>query len=169
VGSEEVGIMGHGKNVGHGTGKNAGRGTPVNVDHLNRFLSGEISAVETYELALDNLEPVSKARSNLESNLQSHKQRVSLLRAAIEQRGGEPAHGGGAWETLVKIVEDGSEPFGDKVALTALEEGEDHELADYRKDLAALDASTRQLVEMQLLPKQMQTLSAVSELKKRLH
>ena len=154
--------MGHAKNAGPGTTTAAN----VNVERLNAFLSGELAAVETYKLALDNLEEKSKARTNLESCLQSHQQRVSLLKAAIAQRGGTPAQPTGAWSAVIEIAETAA---GDKAALAALEEGEDHELADYRGALAGLDASARQLVEMQLLPKQIQSHHSISELRKTLH
>lgn len=147
--------------------KNAAPGPkPANVDQLNALLSGELAAVETYKLALDNLEDRSKARTSLEACLQSHQQRVSLLKATIAQRGGTPASPPGAWPALVELTE---LMAGDKAALAALEEGEDHELADYRGAISGLDPNARQLVELQLLPKQIQSHHAISELRKTLH
>jgi hypothetical protein len=43
------------------------------------------------------------------------------------------------------------------------------ELADYRAALTGIDASLRPLIELQLLPKQVQSHHAISELKKLLH
>ncbi len=161
--------MGTAKGGDHGKAKGVDQGKLKNIERLNIFLRGEIGAVDTYKLALDALERTSKARSNLESCLQSHQQRVSILRAAIEQLGGQPALGSGTWEALARIVEDGTTAAGDKAAVAALEEGEDHGLSDYRRDIASLDASARQLIEMQILPKQIQTHHTMSELKKQLH
>jgi len=138
-------------------------------DHLNGFLRGEMAAVATYKLALDHLESATHARSNLEACLQSHQQRVSLLRAAISERGGTPDAAAGAWATIVQIVDASDEAFGDREAIAALVDGEDQGLAGYRSDLAGLDASTRQLVELQILPKQIQTQYMMSELKEHLH
>jgi hypothetical protein len=160
--------MGHAKHAGHGATK-APAGPGKNLDQLNRFLNGELSAVATYKLALDSLERASKTRSNLESCLQSHQQRVAVLRAAIEKLGGQPSHDVHAWDAIVTMIESGAEVIGDRDAVAALGEGEDHELADYRQDLAALDAAGRQLIELQVLPKQVQTTHIISELKKTLH
>ena len=141
-------------------------GTASNVDHLNSFLRGEISAVETYRMALDKLDATNPARAHLESCLQSHAERVVVLRDAIIQLGGNPAEGSGAWGAFAKAVEGGGKIFGDKGAIAALEEGEDHGLADYRRDLDDLDASARRLVESRLLPQQIQTHRTMSQLKK---
>jgi hypothetical protein len=54
------------------------------------------------------------------------------------------------------------------MAVNALEEGEDHGLKDYRKDLDDLDPADRALVEGQLLPAQQQTHDRLSALKKRM-
>ena len=139
------------------------------VDQLNAFLSTELSAVETYKLALDNLEHPTKARTGLETCLQSHQQRVAVLRAAVDQLGGAPAHGSPAWARVVQVVEGLADDIGDKAAVAALEECEDQRLAALRAELDRVDASTRQLIEMQLLPKQIQTHHTMSELKKLLH
>jgi hypothetical protein len=141
-------------------------GTASNVDHLNSFLRGEIAAVETYRMALEKLERGGIARVELESCLRSHEQRVTLLSDAIRQLGGQPADSSGAWGTFAKAVEGGAKAFGDKAAIAALEEGEDHGLADYRRDLDDLDAIARRLVEAQLLPKQIETHRTMSQLKK---
>jgi len=144
-------------------------GTAQNVDHLNSFLRGEISAVETYQMALDKIDAVSPARSELQSCLASHQQRVTLLREAIIQLGGEPATSSGVWGAFAKTVEGGAKLLGEKVAIAALEEGEDHGLRDYRDDLSALDSSARRLVETQLLPQQVATHRTMSQLKKQIH
>lgn len=68
----------------------------------------------------------------------------------VIRRGGEPATSSGPWGTFAKLVEGGAAAFGDKAALRALEEGEDHGRDDYRRDLADLDASARQFVETQV-------------------
>ena len=138
------------------------------IDQLNSFLRGEISAVETYRQALDKLEQTSQARAQLEACRSSHQQRVQMLRQAIQQRGGQPSEGSGAWGSFAKVVEGGAKVFGEKAAIAALEEGEDHGLRDYKQDLDNLDAETLQLVTGQLLPQQEETHRTLSRLKKTL-
>jgi hypothetical protein len=138
------------------------------IDQLNQFLRGEIAAVETYRMALDTLERGSTARSELEACLQSHQSRVMLLQDAIIAAGGEPAESSGPWGVFAKAVEGGARLLGDKVAVSALEEGEDHGLKDYRTDIANLDATARTLVTSRLVPEQQRTHDRMSSLKKRL-
>lgn len=137
------------------------------VDHLNSFLRGELSAVETYRQAIGKLERPA-IRTTLAQCERSHEQRVRLLMDEIIRRGGEPASSSGPWGTFAKLVEGTAAAFGDKAALSALEEGEDHGRDDYKRDLGDLDASARQLIETQVLPEQERTHNAISLLKKNL-
>jgi demethoxyubiquinone hydroxylase (CLK1/Coq7/Cat5 family) len=138
------------------------------VDKLNHFLRGEISAVETYRMALAKLDATSTARSEIEACLQSHQARVVMLREAIRAVGGTPSDGSGPWGVFAKAVEGGAAILGDKAAVAALEEGEDHGMKDYRADVNDLDASLRALVTSRLAPEQQRTHDRMSSLKKRL-
>jgi hypothetical protein len=143
-------------------------GTKSSIDQLNSFLRGELSAVESYRMALDKLDKTSTARTELLANLASHEERVAALRDAIRAAGGEPSPGSGAWGAFVKVVESTANVLGDKVAIAALEEGEDHGLRDYRSDVNDLDPQCQTLVANRLLPAQQQTHDRLSSLKKRL-
>ena len=138
------------------------------IDTLNDLLKGEISAVETYRQALSKLNH-SAARAQLQECHGSHEQRIAKLRQQISRLGGVPATDSGAWGSFAKLVEGGAKVFGEKVAIAALEEGEDHGLKLYRDDLAKLDAGSRQLVETELLPAQERTHRTMSTLKHTLH
>lgn len=140
--------------------------TKTTIDHLNSFLRGEISAVETYRMALDKLDAQSPARAELVANLASHEDRVQMLRAAIIQCGGEPATSSGPWGVFAKTVEGGARLLGDKTAIAALEEGEDHGLKDYKGDIEDLELDQRNLVTSRLLPLQELTHRRMSTLKK---
>lgn len=141
--------------------------TKSSIDQLNSFLRGEMSAVETYRMALDKLDQVSPARQQLLDNLASHEHRVALLRDAIITAGGQPATSSGPWGVFAKTIEGGAKVFGDKATIAALEEGEDHGLNDYKRDLDDLDAPSRSLVS-RLLPEQQQTHDRLSALKQRM-
>jgi hypothetical protein len=146
-------------------------GQKSSVDKLNHFLRGEISAVETYRMALDKLEKGSTARSELEECLQSHQSRVMVLQDAIIAAGGQPVESSGPWGVFAKAVEGGARILGDKIAVSALEEGEDHGLKDYQDskiDTADVDALTRALIANRLMPEQQRTHDRISWLKKRL-
>ncbi len=142
--------------------------TKSSVDQLNSFLRGEISAVQTYKIALDELDQASPAAAEVEACMRSHQVRVDLLREQIRMLGGEPATGSGPWGVFAKAVELGAAILGDRAAIAALEEGEDHGLKDYRKDMDELDSETRDLVSRELLPLQEQSHRRMSDLKKQL-
>lgn len=136
------------------------------IDQLNSFLRGELSAVETYRQALSGKEV--PHRSTLEECARSHQTRVSLLREEVQRRGGVPADGSGAWGAFAKAIERTAGVFGEKSAISALEEGEDHGRDDYRRDIKKLDSAARTLIETRVLPEQLRTHDAISALKKQL-
>ena len=145
-------------------------GTKSNIDQLNSFLRGELSAVETYRMALDKLDATSPSRFEVEACMQSHEQRVQLLREAIIAVGGTPADSSGPWGVFAKAVEGTAKAFGEKAAIAALEEGEDHGLKVYKDgiDDNDLDVNTRSIVTGQLLPAQQATHNRMSSLKKQM-
>jgi uncharacterized protein (TIGR02284 family) len=140
------------------------------VDQLNSFLRGELSAVETYRMALDKLDQTSPTRMELEACMASHQQRVSELREAILAIGGTPSDSSGPWGVFAKAVEGTAKVFGDKAAIGALEEGEDHGLRDYREELddVDLDVESKQILTNRLLPAQQATHDRMSALKHRM-
>jgi uncharacterized protein (TIGR02284 family) len=140
--------------------------TSNDVDHLNSFLRGEISAVETYDQAIAKLADEPSVKNQLTEARSSHQERVHVLRAEITKRGGQPAEGSGAWGSFAKLIEGGAKIFGAKAAIAALEEGEDHGRDDYQRDLKDLSPDVRRLVESQLLPAQLRTHDTLSSLKK---
>ena len=142
--------------------------TKSSIEHLNSFLRGEMSAVETYDMALAKLDAGSPARAELEACKASHQDRVEMLKSAIVQCGGEPAKSSGPWGVFAKAVEGSARVFGDKAAVAALEEGEDHGLRDYKGDIDDLDGESRMLVMGRLLPLQEQTHRRMSQLKKQI-
>ena len=135
------------------------------VDHLNSFLRGELAAVETYRMALEKLDGSSGGYTDVVNCMRSHEKRVNLLRNAIIQAGGAPASGAGAWGMFAKAIEGSARIFGNDAAIAALEEGEDHGLADYKRDLKDLDLAARSLIETEILPEQVETHRAMSKLK----
>lgn len=142
--------------------------TDQTIDKLNSFLRGEISAVETYRQAVERLGS-SPQLATLRECLRSHEYRVQLLRTEIRRRGGQPAEGSGPWGAFAKLVEGSAKLFGEKAAIAALEEGEDHGRDDYKRDLNELDATSRTFVEQNLLSEQLRTHQLLSGLKHSLH
>ncbi len=140
-----------------------------NIDQLNSFLRGELSAVETYGIALNKLKLDSPARSPAR-RLPPLALGTGRGAALTHRRSPEalPAVSSGPWGTVTSAIETGAMVLGEKSAIAALEQGEDHGLRDYREDLPKLDDQARDLVAMRLLPEQEHTHQVMSELKREL-
>ena len=137
------------------------------IDELNSFLRGEISACETYRQALDKIESID-ARDRLQRCLSSHDARVQRLSAKVTELGGRAAVDSGVWGAFAKLLQSSASLFGERAAIAALEEGEDHGRDDYRRGLEKLadtDAELRVYVEA-LLAEQLQTHSIVAQMKR---
>jgi len=147
--------------------QNTSHGQTNTVDQLNSFLRGELSAIETYRLALDRLDQ-SEFRPSLVQCTRSHEERARLLTEAILGRGGEPADSSGAWGSLVRMLERSAAALSESAAVAVLEEGEDHGRDDYLRDLDNLEPSARQLVEFAILPEQRRTHDTIRAVKRSL-
>jgi demethoxyubiquinone hydroxylase (CLK1/Coq7/Cat5 family) len=147
---------------------NVGTKGNSDIDQLNSFLRGEISAVETYRQAIEKLS-TSPHVMTLRECLRSHEQRVAALTQEIRRLGGQPAASSGVWGAFAKVLEGGAKVFGEKAAIAALEEGEDHGRDDYRRDVDKLSAPAKQFVQGQLTTEQERTHRSLSALKHSLH
>lgn len=133
------------------------------IDQLNSFLRGEISSVETYRQAIDRITD-QRVRNELQNLLRSHQERCDLLRQRVTELGGSPSTSSGAWGTFAKLVEGAGKAFGVGPALSALQQGEEHGLNDYRRDLSDLDVQSQELIRSRVLPEQERTCRAITNL-----
>jgi uncharacterized protein (TIGR02284 family) len=129
-----------------------------NIETLNKLLKNELSATETYLQAVDKLkEDVSLGEAeHLQPIYAAHKDAVASLQALIQRLGGIPCEDSGAWGAWAKIVLEGANILGKKVAIKALQEGEKSGVEDYEKVLqdTELSSDVRALIETKLLPEQ---------------
>jgi uncharacterized protein (TIGR02284 family) len=138
------------------------------IDVLNSFLRGEISAVETYRQALEKVDKPT-IRTQLEECMRSHEMRVEVLTRRVAALGGSPEAKSGVWGVFAKLVQGGADVLGEKAAVAALEEGEDHGRDDYKRDVGKLDGESRRIIESQVLPEQERTHRTLSTIKHTLH
>lgn len=134
--------------------ENASRHT--SIEKLQEFLRSEISAVETYELALKSVTHVGLHRT-LQEILTSHARRTTVLREKIAGLGSEADTSSGVWGAFAKVFQAGADLLGERVAIAALEEGEDRAVEMYSTDLKGCDAKTQKFVDGDLLPEQQRT------------
>lgn len=143
--------------------------TTDTVDQLNSFLRGEMSAVETYRQAIEKLQSNGGPGVALLNQLMtSHATRVQQLKDEVLRFGGKPAEGSGVWGAFANVVQGAADLFGEKTAVAALEEGEDHGLKDYREGFEKLDTQTREWVQSTIFPEQKKTHNALRDYKKQL-
>jgi len=100
------------------------------ITALNDLLRGELSAVETYDMALPLIVDDHAALADLRACRSSHQDRVDLLRNAIVQAGGEPVDSSGAWGAFARAVEGSASTLGSSLAVKTLEKGEEHGLRE---------------------------------------
>jgi bacterioferritin (cytochrome b1) len=137
------------------------------VRQLNSFLRGEISAAETYRMAIDKVVDADRASANvgvLRDMQEEHGRAAQALRDRIRELGGEPSDSSGAWGGFATMVQGTMNLFGDASALKSLKEGEEHGLKDYQEGVDDIDASSAQLVENQLIPAQQRHISLLDQL-----
>lgn len=121
---------------------------------LRELVRGEISAIETYEQALDGADGSPKAQE-LRLLHDDHAEAARALEEHLRRHGGEPPQGSGAWGAWARTVEATAQLFGTSAALKALKEGEEHGIAEYEEALqnGALPDDSRRLIQGDLLPK----------------
>jgi uncharacterized protein (TIGR02284 family) len=129
----------------------------MTCDEINQFLRSELSAVETYQQALDKEREKFGHEAEfqqLNAILAEHQQAASQLTTQIQQLGGTPVKDSGAWGMWSKIVMGTAKLMGDKAALKALK-SEETGLKEYQEALH--DTTTPSQVKTvlnSLLPKQ---------------
>lgn len=126
------------------------------LSNLEALCRGELAAVETYNTALSSAS-LGTFRSQLIQCQRSHQNRVHLLGWRIHLLGGTPPESSGAWGVFAKAVEGAATVIGEKAAIAALEEGEDHGMNEYRARLGELDSDTRDFIQARLMPAQNET------------
>jgi uncharacterized protein (TIGR02284 family) len=141
-------------------------GNPTNcIDQLNSLLRGEISAAETYRMAIDKISEKDTADGGLLREIQAeHGRAAQGIRDRIRELGGEAADSSGAWGVWAKTVQETMNLFGDTSSLKSLKEGEEHGLKDYQSALPELDASSAQLVSNQYIPAQERHINLLDQL-----
>lgn len=141
------------------------------VKTLNTFLKNELAAVETYSQCLDKAD-TPDISSSLSALQESHRKRAERLRERIRSMGGEPTESSGAWGSVSKLLEGGSKLFGEKSAVSTLEEGEDRGRDAYKRDVEKLSPENRRFIEEEIMPEQLRshdTMHAIEENVKKLH
>lgn len=123
-------------------------------DAINALVKDELAAVETYRQALEKIgdDPSAEELRRIEND---HERAVTLLQEEVAEMGEEPAISSGAWGAWARAVEGAAKLFGDRAAIRALKDGEEHGARDYERALEdqTLDEKVKMLILTSLLPR----------------
>lgn len=135
------------------------------IETCNRLLRGELSAIETYDQALEKFATEPEAKQ-LKSIRQEHTESAQRLRENIRNMGGEPSNDSGAWGTLAKTVQGAAKLLGENAALGSLKMGEEKGKSEYENALneGSLLQECKIMIKSELLPRQEQHISRLQNL-----
>lgn len=135
------------------------------VKVCNSLLRGELSAIETYEQAIEKFSqgPEAVLLRDIKSD---HIRSVNTLKDHIRKLGGEPSSDSGAWGTFAKAVEGGAQLLGENSALAALKQGEEHGRSQYESAIEDEDVMNnfKPIIRTELLPRQVQHIRQLESL-----
>lgn len=137
------------------------------IDVCNSLLRGELSAVETYDQALEKFTG-NPENSILHAIRRDHQESVSTLRRHISDMGAKEADSSGIWGAFARGVEGSAKLFGESAALTALVAGEKSGISDYESALADDEVMTEIKTEIRsnLLPRLQEHVIELERMKK---
>lgn len=109
------------------------QGGKGDIAALNTLLRGELSAVETYEQALEKFEgkDTETAVKELRRIRDEHQWAVGILRTRVLALGGTPYEGSGVWGVFTAAVTGVAKVMGPHTAVSTLRRGEDHGIGEY--------------------------------------
>ena len=138
------------------------------IERLNSLLRVELAAVAGYQKALRAVKNKAVVDSDHLLQLASEHQRtVAVLQGSVQARGGAPVNEADPWEASVNAAFNGdgvSAALERQRFLGALLEVERRGLAEYEASLASLDDDARELVELELIPRQRRHVAGLSAL-----
>ncbi|WP_020470057.1 DUF2383 domain-containing protein [Zavarzinella formosa] len=135
------------------------------TEAMNSLLRGELSAIETYDQALEKFKG-QVASLELIKIRDQHRNSATTLRSQIASFGGKPSEGSGAWGTFAHAVTGAAKILGPETALAALRQGEEHGVNDYQSALEnmAIAEECRMLIKITLLPRCKEHVTALEKL-----
>ncbi len=132
---------------------NTSEDTEKCIKTCNSLLRGELSAVETYNQAIEK-HAGTAATSELMRIRDEHRQAVSRLTTNVREMGGQPDTDSGAWGAFSNAIQGAANLFGAESAISSLQRGEEHGRNDYRDALEDehVMESCKNMIRTELLP-----------------
>ena len=134
------------------------------IERLNSLLRVELAAVAGYQKMLRSLKK--KAIADTDQILKfaaDHQRTAAALHGSVQARGGAPVIAAGPWEgsaATALTTEDAPAMMESAEFVGAILEVEQRGLAEYEDSLSSLDDDARELVELELIPRQQRHVAA---------
>jgi hypothetical protein len=136
------------------------------IERLNSLLRVELAAVAGYQKTLGVLRKKALVDGDHILRLASdHQRTVTALQGSVHARGGVPVTAAAPWEgsgVAALIADDVAHKLGSREFLGALLEAEQRSLSGYEASLTSLDEDARELVELELIPRQRRHVEALA-------
>lgn len=132
---------------------------------LNQLLRGELSAVETYDQAIEKFAREPEALAFIEIR-DRHCISVEQIRGKIELLAGAPSESSGPWGVVVNTAQATANMLGKDSALEMLKRGEVHGVREYEAALSnsEMEEESRELIRSVLLPRCRENIAALDQL-----
>lgn len=128
------------------------------IEPLNSLLRVELAAVAGYQKALRSLKKKAVADTDHILKLAAdHQRTAAALHGSVQARGGAPVTSAGPWEgsAAAELTGDDAPVMMESAEFVrALLGVEQRGLAAYEDSISSLDEDARELVEMELIPRQ---------------
>ena len=137
------------------------------TESLKEIYKGELSASETYKQALEKIKDQPES-DQLLTMQKDHFHAMQSLKNYIDVSNEKTPEGSGAWGTWAKTVMGTAKIFGDKSALKALKEGEEHGLKQYEDALNDdIDPSLKNMIKEKFIPRQKSHIRTIDKMMER--
>jgi hypothetical protein len=122
---------------------------------LDELIRGEMAALKAYDEILAKVKDPDEVK-NLTSMKTDHKNALETLKRYASSEVKADTQNSGAWGIFAKAWMKGATVFGDKTALKALNQGEEHGVSEYREALLDknLSPDVKRIIKSTLLPRQ---------------
>lgn len=132
---------------------------PTQLDDLIR---GEMAAVRSYNTVLEKVkDPQEKER--LTSMKKDHEKAVAELKKHANKDVKEDTTEAGVWGSFASAYAGGAKLFGNKTAMRALKQGEEHGVREYEEALedGSINADLKNKIRAEFLPKQKEHIKTI--------
>lgn len=132
---------------------------------LDDLIRGEMAAVKTYDTALEKVQDP-KEIEKLQTIRQNHVTAVEKLKTYATKDVKEDTKSAGAWGAFATAYTGGARLFGDKTAVKALTQGEQHGIDEYKEALEDknINPELKKMIRTQFLPKQQEHIKSLRTL-----